>query len=123
MSNLSYNIFALNSEANNNDTSRHGSIVMEYFSTTVNLNGSGIGSVTVQSRLKNVIGVITCGSTNGDANTRTEPVAYVTPGIVNNGQVTVKFVSIASAAATDRRVSFLLLGTEKLPTVLSNSPN
>lgn len=118
--NLSWNIFPLLNQANNNDADRPGSLLLEYFDTLVTTS-SDAGDAEVPTSLDEVLGVIPLfycvefGS--GD---------YIegmgTDGVITTGAVTVRVqLSAGGTDAATHRIRGLLVGT-KSPTVLINTP-
>lgn len=112
---LSYNIFPILPEVATNDSNREGSLMLEYFQTTVTI-ATNAGDVEVPTALGEVLGVINLGYSSvfaaGDMIN-----SVTTDGVISSGAVTVRYstTSIADGALTVRG---FLVG-KKSTTVLS----
>lgn len=114
MSNLSYNIFPLKNEVNENDAYREGSLLKEYFEVAVTI-ATNAGDVEVPTELDEVLGVESLGYSStfaaGDMIN-----SVTTDGVITSGAVTVRYstTSIADGALTVRG---FLIGKRKMSSI------
>lgn len=102
MENLHYNMFPLKNEVNENDAHREGSLILEYFQTSITI-ATNEGTAEVDTNLDEVLGVVDLGYLSSMADP-TDTVKLCTDGVITTGAVTVgaKSVDVADGAITVR---------------------
>lgn len=112
--NLSYSIFPLKNEVNENDAYREGSLLLEYFQATVTI-ATNEGTVEVPTVLDEVIGVLDAGYI-ASLSDPTDTVKLITDGVITTSAVTVaaKTVDISNGDITIRG---FLIGKRKMSAI------
>lgn len=116
---LSYNIFPLKSQADENDAHRSGSIVLEEFETTFNV-ASNTADAEVPTTLTEVIGVIPKGLSKASFGAGVNITSMTTDGVITSGAVTVRVVTAGLIGAIS--LGGFLIGRLGTTNIISNSP-
>lgn len=118
--NQSYNLFGLIPEAANNENSRPGIHLLEFFQIVVTIN-TNTGDVEVPTMLDDCLGVISL-SYSSVFDTGDFLNSITTDGVITTAAVTVR-ASTTSIANGSLTIRGYLVGTKRSDTVLLNDPD
>ena len=116
---LSWNIFPLLNQANNNDADRPGSLLLEYWEAEITTS-SDTGDAEVPTSLDEVLGLIPL-QFNDEFGSGDYILSLSTDAVITTGAVTVRLVLPAGGTDGAHTCRGFFVGT-KSPTVLINTP-